>query len=100
MFRVISTFADLLDNNYVYNEGAEYPHKGYSPSSERIEELSTNKNRLHKPLIQLVDVQEHEPEPIEEEVVDEPVEEPEMVEEEPVEKPTRGRKKKDVSNAE
>lgn len=87
MFKVISTFADLLDNNYVYNEGDLYPRSGYTPSSERIEELSTNKNRLQKPLIQLVANQKPEP------VVEPVVEEPKAVEEEVVEKPTRGRRK-------
>lgn len=87
MFKVISTFADLLDNNHIYNEGDLYPRVGYTPSSERCEELSTDKNKVHKPLIERIVVQE--PEAVVEEAVEEPQEEvPEVVE-----KPARGRKK-------
>ena len=84
MYKVICKFADLLDNNHVYIEGAEYPRSGYSPSSDRIEELSTNRNKLHRPLIQLVPEQ-----------VEQVEEKPEPVVEE---KPARGRKKKDAGN--
>lgn len=83
MYKVLSVFADLQDSNHIYNVGDEYPRKGYSPSDARVEELSTDKNLLHKPLIQLVEEQT--------------VEKTEPVVEEVVEKATRGRKKKDVS---
>ena len=75
---VLSAFADLQDNKHVYGIGDEYPRKGYSPTAERIAELSTGKNLLQKPLIQ---------------VVEEPkvVQEPEAVVEE---KPKRKRGKK------
>ena len=52
MYKVIITFADLQDEKHVYGIGDEYPRKGYSPSAERVDELSTGKNLLHKPLIQ------------------------------------------------
>ena len=52
---VIVTFADLQDERHVYGIGDEYPRKGYSPSAERVAELSTGKNLLHKPLIQKVE---------------------------------------------
>lgn len=55
MYKVICTFADSQDDNYIYNAGDEYPHAGYSPSGERIDELATSKNRLGKPLIRLAE---------------------------------------------
>lgn len=79
---VLSEFADLQDNKHVYGIGDEYPRKGYSPTAERIAELSTGKNLLQKPLIQVV----KEPK-----VVQEVVQEPEAVVEE---KPKRKRGKK------
>jgi len=53
-YKVIKAFADLQDCNHPYYVGDEYPRKGYSPSPERVDELLTDKNRIHKPLIQLV----------------------------------------------
>ena len=50
-YSVIKHFTDLQDNNYKYREGSTYPREGYAPSAERIEELSTDKNRLKTPLI-------------------------------------------------
>ena len=50
-YSVIKHFTDLQDNNYKYKEGDTYPRSGYAPSAERIEELSTDKNRLRTPLI-------------------------------------------------
>lgn len=89
MFRVLSVFADLQDSNHIYNEGDVYPRVGYTPSDVRLEELSTNKNRLHKPLIEAVIVKDETKSEIEQ-----PTEE---VEAKPT---TRGRKKtKDVGNA-
>ena len=81
-YTVLSEFADLQDNKHVYGIGDEYPRKGYSPTAERIAELSTGKNLLQKPLIQVVE---------EPKVVQEPVQEPEAVVEE---KPKRKRGKK------
>ena len=85
---VLSEFADLQDEEHVYGIGDEYPRKGYSPSAERVDELSTWKNLLHKPLIQKVEEQPTEAK------VEEPetVEEPEVVEE--VEEPKRKRGRK------
>lgn len=54
-YTVLSAFADLQDNKHVYGIGDEYPRKGYSPTAERIAELSTGKNLLQKPLIQAVE---------------------------------------------
>ena len=101
MYQVICKFADLLDNLHVYEEGVEYPRVGYSPSSDRIEELSTNRNKAHQPLIVFIpDKVVQEPEPVVQVVVQESgtvVQEPEKVAEE---KPAKGRKRvKNVNNA-
>lgn len=48
---VINHFTDLQDNNRKYKEGDIYPREGYEPSAERIDELSTDKNKLRKILI-------------------------------------------------
>lgn len=72
MYTVLSEFADLQDGNHIYRVGDEYPRKGYSPTDERVDELSTGKNLLHKPLIQKV----------EDEVIHHEVEESSEVEEE------------------
>lgn len=86
---VLSEFADLQDEKHVYGIGDEYPRKGYSPSAERVDELSTGKNLLHKPLIQKIEEQStevKEPEKVEEIEAVEEVEEP---------KRKRGRKPND-----
>ena len=67
-YTVLSEFADLQDEKHVYGIGDVYPREGYTPTAERVDELSTGKNLLHKPLIQKVEVQE--PETVEEEVVE------------------------------
>ena len=83
MYKVLSEFADLQDGNHIYSVGDVYPHKGYSPTDERVDELSTGKNLLHKPLIQKV-IEIHK-------VEEQPEEEPEaVIEEEPKRK--RGKK--------
>ena len=91
MYTVLSEFADLQDGNHIYRVGDEYPRKGYSPTDERVDELCTGKNLLHKPLIQLVVV--HEPETVVEEVVEIPEAE-EQPKEAEKEQPKRGRKPK------
>lgn len=90
MFTVLSEFADLQDGNHIYRVGDVYPREGYTPTAERVDELSTGKNLLHEPLIQLVVVQE--PKTVVEEVVEEVVETPEA-EEQPKRK--RGKKNTD-----
>ena len=57
-YTVIKFFTDLQDNNHAYNVGDEYPHVGAKkPSKERIEELSSNKNRQNCPLIKAVETE-------------------------------------------
>ena len=65
MYKVIKRFYDLK-GNHAYSVGDTFPHDGVEVDSERIAELSGDKNRLGIPLI-----------------------------EEIVEKPKRTRKKKD-----
>lgn len=55
MYRVLSKFADLKDYNHIYNVGDIYPREGMLPTPERVEELSSRKNRLRIPLIEKVD---------------------------------------------
>lgn len=54
MYKVLITFADTLDNKHLYYIGDNYPHEGYKPENERISELSTNKNKLGKAVIEVV----------------------------------------------
>lgn len=44
MYKVLEYFTDLKDNSYAYNVGDTYPRNGYTPTPERIEELSSDKN--------------------------------------------------------
>lgn len=55
MYKVIAFFTDLQDNGHAYNPGDDFPRKGVKVSSERIAELSGDKNKQHKPLIQSVE---------------------------------------------
>ena len=64
MHKVIVKFVDLKDNNHVYYAGDIFPRKGLEVSDERLDELSTNKNRRGIPLIEKV--KESKPEPVEE----------------------------------
>lgn len=50
---VIKKFKDLKDNNHVYQVGDKYPRSG-RVKKVRVEELSSDSNRLGKPLIQEV----------------------------------------------
>lgn len=54
MYTVVRHFTDLLDGNYKYVEGDVYPRKGYTPSPERIMELSGTNNKQKTVLIMAV----------------------------------------------
>ena len=84
MYKVIKTFADLQDNGFRYDAGDVFPRKGLKVSDERLEELSTTKNRRYTPLIEKIEEKKSEPE-VEE------IEETEETEE----KPKRRNRKKD-----
>lgn len=92
MYKCIIFFKDLHDKSFEYRPGDVFPRSGLKVSQERIEELSTDKNRRGKPLI--VKVEETEavkaPEP-KEVVVETQITEPPKAA-----KPKRGRKKKNA----
>ena len=51
MYKALTYFTDLQDNNYAYNVGDVYPHVGYTPTDARIDELSSHKNLRGVPVI-------------------------------------------------
>lgn len=53
-YKVIYPFADLLDDNYIYQPGDEFPRQGVIVKPERYAELEGSKNKIGKPLIELV----------------------------------------------
>jgi len=97
MYKAISYFKDMKDNMHPYNPGDTFPRDGLKVDAKRLEELSTDKNRRGKPVIELVKEEEAEEkpevkeEPIEEAVVEEPIVEEPIVEEPKPKK--RGKKK-------
>lgn len=54
MYRTTQRFYDLEDDRHLYQAGDEYPRKGHNPTRARIEELSTDRNKMHTPLIEEV----------------------------------------------
>lgn len=52
-YRVINFFTDLQDNNYPYEVGTVFPREGKTVSKKRIDELSSERNKQGKPLIEL-----------------------------------------------
>lgn len=51
-YKVIYPFADLLDDNYIYNPGDEFPREGVIVGAERLAELAGSNNKIGKPLIE------------------------------------------------
>ncbi|GGC88075.1 hypothetical protein [Enterococcus wangshanyuanii] len=70
MYTVIEKFRDLQDNNKIYEIGDEYTGK---KSKKRLAELTTEKNKIGKPLIILEedDQEEKETEELEAEELEE-----------------------------
>lgn len=58
MYKVIAKFADIQDDNYIYEVGETYPRKGLKVSKERLAELASVDNKARKILI----AKEEEPE--------------------------------------
>ena len=54
MYRVIVYFEDLQDNRQPYNVGDVFPKGNKKVTEERLNELATDKNRRHIPLIEEV----------------------------------------------
>ena len=86
MYKVVHSFADVQDSNYVYLPGSSYPRDGFFPTEERIAELLSDKNKRGVPLIEEIKAPKREVPKKEE-----PIETP-KVEEEP--KPRKERRKK------
>ena len=68
-YKVIYNFRDAQDNDYQYLVGQEYPRvNGAKVSENRIDELSTNKNKLGFPVIEKIvekqEIKEEKPEEI------------------------------------
>lgn len=55
MYRVIEYFEDLQDNGQPYNVGDVFPKGDKKVTKERLNELATDKNRRHTPLIEKVE---------------------------------------------
>lgn len=53
-YKVIRHFTDLQDSNFKYTEGMIYPREGYIPSEKRINELASDSNKQHTPLIEAI----------------------------------------------
>ena len=93
-YKVVKRFMDLEDNNFIYEEGWDFPRANHFVSEQRIKELSTTDNRQGMPLIVesgevkdtvdeiVMPIQEEGPEVIE---IEEPIE--------VVEKPKKKKKK-------
>lgn len=56
MYKVIYQFLDLQDENHHYKVGDAYPRNGKRASAKRIAELSGSENKIHRPLIEKVEV--------------------------------------------
>ena len=109
MYKVIKFFRDIKDYNHAYHVGDLFPYNGKAVSEERLLELSTDANRRHMPLIEKVEDEPVEVEPVvnrAEVAQEEPVEgfmnppeeavAPEKVEETPKPKKKRGRPRNDA----
>lgn len=75
MYKAVEPFTDLLDNNFKYLPGDIYPREGLTPTKKRIDELMSDKNRRHRPVIAEIENEAEEKEK---------------------KKPKKGRKKADV----
>ena len=51
-YKVIYPFADLLDDNYIYAPGDEFPRQGVIVKPERYAELAGSNNKIGRPLIE------------------------------------------------
>ena len=54
-YLAVKSFTDTQDKGYKYHTGDNYPRAGYTPTADRIEELSTDKNRRGMPMIKAVE---------------------------------------------
>lgn len=56
LYRVVSSFKDLKDDDHIYLVGEEFPRKGKRPSQERIDELLGSDNKQGRPVIEKITV--------------------------------------------
>ena len=54
-YKVIHYFTDLQDFNHPYNVGDVFPRIGMNVTEDRLKELSSNKNKQGKRLIEKID---------------------------------------------
>lgn len=59
---VYDIWKDEEDNNHIYKKGEPYPREGSKPTKKRIKELSSDKNKIGKILIEAVKVEKEEKE--------------------------------------
>ena len=52
MYKVLHFFTDLQDNRHAYHVGDTFPREGIDVSADRIDELSSNRNRRGLALIE------------------------------------------------
>jgi hypothetical protein len=55
MYKVLTYFTDLQDNDYPYTEGKPFPRDGLTVSEARLKELSSTNNRRGIKLIEFVE---------------------------------------------
>ena len=63
MYKVLHFFTDLQDNRHAYHVGDTFPRDGIDVSADRIDELSSDRNRRGLALIEKVAeiVEDNEP---------------------------------------
>ena len=54
MYTVIHDFCDMTDKKHVYRVGDKFPRNGVTVTKERIAELASSKNKIGKPLIEVI----------------------------------------------
>lgn len=81
-YTVVRHFTDLLDSNHKYIEGDVYPREGYTPSPERIAQLSSENNKQRCVLIEAIPEKVVITETVEISAEEEPTQEDKAIEEE------------------
>ena len=54
-YEVVHSFKDLQDNDYIYKIGDVYTREGNEPTKKRIKELTSDKNKIGKILIEKIE---------------------------------------------
>jgi hypothetical protein len=68
MYRVITDFYDLRDNNYHYRAGDTFPRPHSLVTNERVAELAGTRNRMGRTLIEAVESPSEAFEPTDKEI--------------------------------